>query len=154
MPSLDSPLSLYSIPVMWLISYYPSFLKNYMLVGQRAFTNLQPRTNIARMQVKNVPADLAARIARMEGAHINGLENLPFFGLAVLAGNYAGVDDKALNIASGLYLVWRIVFNYLYFNQTTPGAAGLRSMTWLTSLAFPFYLFIKSAQLLSQKKDP
>ncbi|KIM46799.1 hypothetical protein M413DRAFT_63478, partial [Hebeloma cylindrosporum] len=91
------------------------------------FHSVQPRSNIPGLsEKKNISPELAAKLQRLEGAHVNGVENMPFFGLAVLAGNFAGIDNHTLNIASGLYLVWRLVYNYIYINQTTKKQAGLR----------------------------
>jgi len=86
--------------------------------------SLAPRGNIERASSKKelVDSALAARLKRMEGAHYvsgsssggrtcsitcisviqNGLENLPFFGMAILAANFAGLDAKTVNVASGL----------------------------------------------------
>ncbi|KIM46801.1 hypothetical protein M413DRAFT_440373 [Hebeloma cylindrosporum] len=154
MASLSSPLSLYSIPVMWAISHYPSFAKAAILIKAGEHNNLIPRSNIPNLpNKKRISPEVAARLQRMDGAHLNGVENLPFFGLAVLAGNYAGIDNATLNIVSGLYLLWRLVFNYLYLNQTTKTQAALRSLTWLTSLGFPMYLLFKSAYLLHKKSE-
>ncbi|PPQ72696.1 hypothetical protein CVT26_002913 [Gymnopilus dilepis] len=116
------------------------------------FISVQPRSNVANIkEKKSISPELAARLQRMEGAHANGLENLPFFGLAVLAGNWAGIDNKTLNIVSGSYLLWRIAYNYVYFNQSSRRTAGLRSLIWLTSMFFPFYLFFKAASLAGQR---
>ncbi|KDR80167.1 hypothetical protein GALMADRAFT_242432 [Galerina marginata CBS 339.88] len=153
MVSLSSPLSLYAIPAMWVISYYPARVRS-SLIKQAAgnYDNVRPRGNVAKiLDQKNVSPDLAARIQRVEGAHINGLENLPFFGLAVLAGNLAGLDNVTLNVASGLFLALRVAYNYIYFNQSSRRSAGLRTLTWLASVAVPFYLFVKSASLVNQK---
>jgi len=149
MLSLSSPVSILAIPAMWVVSYYPSILKGSVLSKAGEYNNVQPRSNIARLsEKKDISPELVARAARMEGAHLNGLENLPFFGLAVLAGNYAGVDNPTLNKVSGLYILTRILYNYIYITNTTQRASVFRSVIWMTSLSFPFYLFFKAAQLL------
>jgi uncharacterized MAPEG superfamily protein len=137
---------------MWVISYYPVSVRSAIMNKAGEFNNVQPRSNVANIkEKKNISPDVAARLQRMDGAHANGLENLPFFGLAVLAGNWAGVDNATLNITSGLYLVWRMVYNYFYFNQYSERSARRRSLTWFTSMIFPFYLFFKSASIVGQK---
>jgi len=154
MVSLSSPLSIYAIPAMWIVSYYPAFLKGSIMRKAGSFTNIQPRSNVARLsERKDVSPDLVASLARMEGAHLNGLENLPFFGLAVLAGNYAGVDNYTLNKVSGLYILTRLLYNYIYINQTTERESGIRSLIWMTSLVFPTYLFFEAARLLNGKSS-
>jgi len=154
MVSLSSPLSIYAIPAMWVVSYYPSFMKGLIMRKAGTFDNVQPRSSIARLsEKKNVPPELVARLARMEGAHMNGLEILPFFGLAVLAGNYAGVDNYTLNKISGLYILTRILYNYIYINQVTQRGSAFRSIVWIISLGFPSYLFLKAAQLLNENSS-
>ncbi|KAH9478501.1 hypothetical protein JR316_0008956 [Psilocybe cubensis] len=151
MVSLSTPLSLYAIPLMWIITYYPAYAKSALIKRVAGFNNVQPRGNPARLEKKGVPPEILARLQRIEGAHNNGLESLPFFGLAVLAGNYAGMDTASLNVASGLYLVWRVIYNYIYFNQSSQKTAGLRTITWASSMLFPFYIYIKSASLVIAK---
>ncbi|PPQ72874.1 hypothetical protein CVT24_001548 [Panaeolus cyanescens] len=166
MVSLTDNLSLYSIIGMWVISYYPTFAKSAMLTKARAFNNVVPRSNISRLaDKKHVPQDVAARAARAEGAHLlglaltlsiippdqNGVEAMPFFGLAVLAGNYAGIDNYTMNVTCGFYLLSRMLFNYIYLNQTTRTMGNIRSLVWLLSLGAPFYLLGKSASLLASK---
>ncbi|KAF8875407.1 hypothetical protein CPB84DRAFT_1689632, partial [Gymnopilus junonius] len=131
--SLNKPLYLYSLPLIWFASFYPNTLKaieskRYLKIENTiGYNNLQPRSNIPNIKEKeNIPPELAARLQRIEGAHANGMESLPFFGLAVLAGNWAGVDNQTLNIACGLHLICRIAYNYIYFNQTSRRSAGLR----------------------------
>ncbi|KAF8155903.1 hypothetical protein B0H34DRAFT_513464 [Crassisporium funariophilum] len=154
MISIQSPLSLYAIPAMWVVSYYPVFAKSFIMRKAGAWNNVAPRGNIGRLpEKKNISPELAARLTRMEGAHLNGVENIAFFGLAVLVGNYAGLDDVTLNTASGLYLLARMVYNYIYINQTTVRTSQFRSLTWAASLGFPFYLFIKSAQQVAAQKS-
>jgi len=152
MVSFASPLSILSIPAMWLTSYYPAFLKGFVMRKVGEFNNVQPRGNVALFaEREDASPELAARFARMEGAHLNGLENLPFFGLAVLAGNYAGIDNYTLNIVSSLYILTRILYNYVYISHTTERGSTLRTLVWLISLGFPFYLFFKAVQLLGEK---
>ncbi|KAF8155904.1 hypothetical protein B0H34DRAFT_715290 [Crassisporium funariophilum] len=66
-----------------------------------------------------------------------------FFGLAVLVGNYAGLDNLTLNTASGLYLFARLMYNYFYINVLI---ADLRTFAWVTSL---FSLFTSSSNQLN-----
>ncbi|KAJ3509739.1 hypothetical protein NLJ89_g5058 [Agrocybe chaxingu] len=113
---------------------------------------IAPRMTAANLaKNKDLSPEFVAKAARMEAAHQNGLESLPLFGLAVIAGNVAGLDNTTLNIAAGSYLVTRMIFNYVYFIQQTKRMAALRSLTWIASLTFPFYILVKSAQVLGAK---
>ncbi|CAA7267305.1 unnamed protein product [Cyclocybe aegerita] len=152
MVSLSEPLSLYAIPAMWVISYYPIFKRAAFIRKTNAVNPIAPRATAANLaKNKDLSPEFVAKAARMEGAHQNGLENLPFFGLAVIAGNVAGLHNRTLNIAAGSYLVARMLFNYFYFVQETKRTARLRSLAWITSLTFPFYLLVKSAQVFGAR---
>ncbi|KAF4618521.1 hypothetical protein D9613_009992 [Agrocybe pediades] len=170
--TLATPLSLYAIPAMWIISLYPAFARvstfNEVFQLERNVNESlkwlpddssaesrsvrQPRVSYASVaQKKTIPPAVAARIQRLEGAHANGLENLPIFGLAVLAGNFAQMDSANLNIACGFYLLTRLAYNHFYARQYDEKSADIRSLTWVISLASPLYIFFKSASLLAQK---
>jgi len=149
---LSTNLSIFSIPAMFLVSYYPALKKISTLKEYKIYNNVQPRGNVAFAQAKSdIPPEVSARIARMEGAHNNGLENSPFFGLSVLAANYAGVAAPKLNIATGLYLLCRVIYNYIYINQTTPRVSGYRTLIWNISILFPFYLLISAGVKIASK---
>jgi hypothetical protein len=78
-----------------------------------------------------------------------------------VAGNVARVEPKFLNAASGIYLLSRIAFNYIYINNESsepdpltisiwanPTAVELagnaRSVAYLTGIFSCFALFIKA----------
>ena len=120
--NLDSPLSLYSIPVVWFTSFYPAALRVrvFLLHNQRCmkfhvsirplqskklldttsaskilaggfimnaniYRSVQPRANIAKVvNNENISRDVAARIQRMEGAHLNGNEAFPLWVAAIV----------------------------------------------------------------------
>ena len=121
--NLDSPLSLYSIPVVYFTSFYPTTLKvcifsfiakerifhiatsssrltklldttsasNFLvrnIEGRDANIHLsvQPRSNTSKVaNDKNISPELAARIQRMEGAHLNGNEAFPLWVAAIVS---------------------------------------------------------------------
>jgi len=152
MVSLSEPLSLYSIPALWLITYYPSFKKSFIMNKRGAWNNVVPRSNIARIaEKKSINPELASRLVLMDGAHQNGLENMYFFSAAVLAGNYAGLSNEQLNTAAGLFVLCRLAYNYAYLNQRSVVSAGIRSTIWLVSLVSPFYILFQAVSLLRQK---
>lgn len=51
-----------------------------------------------------------------------------------LAGNFAGLDQKLLNIASGTFITIRLLFNYLYINQKTDSVAWTRTAAFFSGL--------------------
>ncbi len=88
------------------------------------------------------------RIIRAEGAQINGFENLGLFASAVVAANVAGLPAKTLNALCGGYLASRVVYNFIYINNTTETLGNLRTAVFLTGLGHIFTLFIKSGNIL------
>ncbi|KAJ7857174.1 hypothetical protein B0H13DRAFT_2672802 [Mycena leptocephala] len=120
-------LSLYSIPAVWLTAFIPVMLKTSTIQKVKGFNNVQPRSNTARVTGDTkIPPDIAGRIERMEGAHFNGNENFPIWVAAVLAGNFAGLDNYTMNVVSIAYICGRMLYNYIYINQSTRAQSSLR----------------------------
>ncbi|KAF8155925.1 hypothetical protein B0H34DRAFT_514162 [Crassisporium funariophilum] len=135
----NSPLSLYSIPVVWFTSFYPSLWKFMTIDNSVGYNNVQPRSNTARMATeKSISPAMAARIQRMEGAHLNGNEAMPLWFAAVLAGNYTGLDNHWMNTMSAAYVVTRILFNQVYVNHNHAAKGWLRSFLYFLGLGKEF----------------
>lgn len=96
------------------------------------------------MENKVSPA-LALRLARMEGAHMNGNEAMPLWFAAVIAGNLAGLDHRYLNILAASYVGTRIAYNtvYIYYNDVAKG--WLRSFLYFFGLSFPLRILWAAA---------
>jgi uncharacterized MAPEG superfamily protein len=92
-----------------------------------------------------------ARILRCEGAQTNGFENLGLFATAVLAGNLAGLTAQTLNAFSGGYCLSRIVYNFIYINNTSEAMANTRTVVFLAGIGQIFTLFIQSGNILRTK---
>jgi uncharacterized MAPEG superfamily protein len=92
-----------------------------------------------------------ARILRCEGAQTNGFENLGLFATAVLAGNLAGLPAQTLNTLSSGYCLSRIVYNFIYINNTSEAMANTRTMVFLAGIGQIFTLFIQSGNILRGK---
>jgi hypothetical protein len=70
MSFLDSSLALYSIPLAWVTTVYPTFMRVSAVEKYLPYDNIQPRHNIARLEKKGVPPDVIARIQRMSDANL------------------------------------------------------------------------------------
>ncbi|KAJ7612734.1 hypothetical protein FB45DRAFT_939656, partial [Roridomyces roridus] len=150
----STPISLYTIPLVWATALIPAAMRNVALVSIKKFNNVSPRANTTRTRSdKAVPPEVSARIDRMEAAHMNGNENLPLWAAAVLAANFAGLDTRTVNIVSIVYLVGRILFNYIYINQTTRLHGTLRSFTFFATLSLPLYLLFAAATKVAKAGD-
>ncbi|KAJ7474118.1 hypothetical protein FB451DRAFT_284523 [Mycena latifolia] len=146
MPFLSGALSLYSIPVVWATAFVPMTLKHATIKKVKGWDNVQPRANTSRVAAdKTVPPAIAARIERMEGAHLNGNENFPIWVAAVLAGNFAGLDNRTLNVVSIAYICGRVLFNLIYINQQTHVQSVMRTIVFFSSLSLPMYLLFAAA---------
>ncbi|KAJ7153547.1 hypothetical protein C8R43DRAFT_1002468 [Mycena crocata] len=144
--TLSTPLSLYSIPAVWLTAFLPVTMKTMLIQKVKGYNNLEPRATTSRIGTdKGLPPAIAARILRMEGAHLNGYENFPIWVAAVLAGNIAGLDSYTLNVVSLFYIAGRITYNYIYFNQATEFQSWVRSGVYFSTLSLPMYIIFKSA---------
>ncbi|KAN0095989.1 hypothetical protein V8E51_014794 [Hyaloscypha variabilis] len=62
-----------------------------------------------------------ARILHAEAAQTNCFENLALLATAVLARNLAGLPAATLNTLSGGYLLSRVLYNFVYINNTSDG---------------------------------
>jgi uncharacterized MAPEG superfamily protein len=73
----------------------------------RSLTARSPRGFLASLQKKDKLTADEKRIVRSESAQQNGFENVPFFGIAILAGNYAKLAPSTLNTLALVYLASR-----------------------------------------------
>ncbi|CAA7267306.1 unnamed protein product [Cyclocybe aegerita] len=148
MVDFNSPLSLYSIPVIWFTSFYPNFWKFLIIDRKVGYNNVQPRSNLnqAKTAKDKISPELAARLERMEGAHLNGNEALPLWAAAVLAGNLVGLDNHWMNIMSASYVVSRLLFNHLYINFNHVGNGVPRTIVFFIGLSFPLRILWKAAE--------
>ncbi|KAF8888584.1 hypothetical protein BD779DRAFT_1611294 [Infundibulicybe gibba] len=148
--TLSSPLSLYSIPVVWVTAFYPMTMKFLLIDKMMGYNNIQPRSNTDKfVRNKNIHPDIAARAERMEGAHLNGNEAFPLWTAAILAGNFAGIDNRTLNISALGYIAARLLYNHVYINHESGGMSWLRSTIFFSGVAFPITLLIKAANKIS-----
>ncbi|KZT24838.1 hypothetical protein NEOLEDRAFT_1178919 [Neolentinus lepideus HHB14362 ss-1] len=149
--TLSTPLAIYSIPVVWLTTFYPMKMKVRLMDQTIGYNKVQPRANTQKIgKDAGTSPEVANRVARMEGAHLNGNEILPLWIGAVALGNHARLSNKAVNIASIAFITLRVLYNYVYINGTTTNQAHLRTLIWLSSVAVPMTLIIQSANTVRQ----
>ncbi|TID13833.1 hypothetical protein E2P81_ATG01763 [Venturia nashicola] len=144
---LTGNLSLYTIPAAWVLAIAPHFYAASL--GGNKFDNKSPRTYTSSL-ASDQTLDQATKdaIIRAEGAQQNGFENLGLFAAAVLAGNYAKLDNSTLNWLSLGYLGSRVVYNLLYVNNTSDTTANARTGAFLSGIGLIFTLFIKSGNAI------
>ncbi|TEB34205.1 hypothetical protein FA13DRAFT_1812157 [Coprinellus micaceus] len=149
---LDAPLSLYSIPVAWLLAYIPQVIKVTTASKFTTYDNLDPRTNVSKISAKDKVDDrLKAKVARADAAHQNGLESFPVWSIAVLVANYAGLASRSINNTALVYLGSRVVYNYIYINQSKQWHGSSRTLVWNVGVGAALSLLIRSANLVSSR---
>jgi len=113
-------LSYYTVPVAWALCLAPHVyaIKLYdRLSPTQKFDGANPRTFLAAIEANpDLETPSRERLARAEGAQLNGFENLGFFAAGVVAANASGVDTWWLNALSFAYLFNRALFNVLYIS--------------------------------------
>ncbi|TFK70174.1 hypothetical protein BDN72DRAFT_839383 [Pluteus cervinus] len=154
MVHFSTPLSLYSIPVAWFVALYPTSLKVFLARSTTGYDNLEPRRTVASLADKKNDPAVVAKAARMEAAHMNGNEAFPLWVAGVLAANFAGVDQRALNVLSLLYIILRNLYNFIYIYQSKPYHATVRTVVWALSVAVPMYLLFAAAVKLEHQGHP
>nr|GAT58079.1 predicted protein [Mycena chlorophos] len=147
-------LSLYSIPAVWFTAFVPWPFKTVLIFLHSnnvwGYGNVTPRLNTSRAQKdKSLPPAIAEKILRLEGAHLNGFENLPLWFAAIILGNMAKLDNYTLNVLSLSYVCGRLLFNYLYYRQENDWQGSLRSIVFFVCFSMPMYILLKSAAVIA-----
>ena len=71
---------------------------------------------------------------RLNRAHLNVTENLPFFGVVVLAGLYMQLQDTAFQILPSLILYARVAQSLIHVASGTMAAVTLRFICYLVQV--------------------
>jgi uncharacterized MAPEG superfamily protein len=95
----------------------------------------------------NNPRDWAAKQtgwkARAAAAQNNGFEALPLFVFAVLAAQFAGLDQARTDQLAMAFIGARLVYTALYFANI----AALRSVVWAVGLGCTIAIFAPTLKL-------
>jgi uncharacterized MAPEG superfamily protein len=123
------PIAYWCVLVAVILAYFPTALPK---VRKGGYDNAAPRESEARY---------TGFAARAYGAHQNGLEGLPFFGLAVLTADYLGGRADLVDALAMAYIGARVVYVALYLK----GAATLRTVAWGIGFFIVIALFTSPA---------
>ncbi|KAI1265398.1 hypothetical protein F5Y18DRAFT_51044 [Xylariaceae sp. FL1019] len=141
--------SFYTLPLAWFFANLPGFYakslapKTYDIAYPRQFSESVQKDQSLSKQVKN-------KIFRCESAAANGQETVAFYLASVIAANYAGVPVESINTWCGVYLVSRLVYNYVYvFLQENRNLAPVRSLVWNAGIVSWVVLFVKAGNRIS-----
>jgi len=136
--------SFYAVPAAWVVSLLPHIYATslYDRSSSQKFDPRYPRGLTSKIASdQSLPQATKDRILRAEAAQQNGFENVGLFAAAVVAGNVAGVDNWWLNTLSGGYLASRVLYNVIYVNNETKGAASARTGVFLSGIFMIFQLY-------------
>jgi uncharacterized MAPEG superfamily protein len=138
-------ISFFAIPAYWVLTLLPH---NYAIgimkkANNNRWNNSSPRSSKWDATLReSTPAEVYARYERAEAAHKNGMENLPIFAGAVLAGNIANLSSFTLNSFVIAYLCLRVVYTFIYVNVTSHRFSFFRTATWLVSTLMCMGIFV------------
>ena len=147
--------SFYAVPIAWAMSLAPHSyaISLYARKSTKKFDNREPRSMTSKLaDDQSIDKATKDRIIRAESAQANGFENLGFFAAAVVAGNMAGLSNQTMNLLSGSYLATRLLYNFIYINNTTGALAATRSLTFFTGVGFIWTMFIMAGNAINKSR--
>ncbi|KAK2743905.1 hypothetical protein FQN57_004528 [Myotisia sp. PD_48] len=112
------------------------------------YTNLMPRENLDALR-SSIPEKTWTRLFRAQCAHLNAMETLPLFAVAMIAGNITKVPVNDLNLIAAEYVGARILYTALYIGARSEFMSYMRSSVWAWSIALPVYALVKAGRMAS-----
>jgi len=120
--------------------------KVYERATSKHFDNTRPRSLTSTIKedqsVSKADKDL---VIRAEGCQQNGFENVGIFAAAVVV---AKLDVGYLNMLSWGYIASRVVYTYIYLNNTSLGFAYVRSVVFVGGVGLCMTMFVSAANVL------
>lgn len=136
-------ISYYTVPAAWFLCLAPHVyaitLYDKASTAEK-FDRVNPRTLLSAPKANRmIDSSTKQRIARAEGAQLNGFENLGFFAGSVVAANAAGVNVRWLNALSMIYLFSRALYAVLYIKGVSriPRGGPFHAALMSVSVAHP-----------------
>ncbi|OJJ59878.1 hypothetical protein ASPSYDRAFT_903118 [Aspergillus sydowii CBS 593.65] len=112
-------------------------------------SNILPRENLSNLKGK-VTDKVWTRLAKARGAHLNAMENVPLFAVAMLAGNVAKLPTKELNVLSLEYIGVRLLYMATYMGARSEAISYVRTGLWAWSVSIPILALIKAGNIFNQ----
>ncbi|KAL5341270.1 hypothetical protein BJX70DRAFT_395990 [Aspergillus crustosus] len=110
-------------------------------------SNIIPRENLSTLNGK-ISSQIWASLAKARGAHLNAMENLPLFAVAMLAGNVARLPTNELNVLSLEYLGARLLYMATYIGARSEAISYVRTGLWAWSISIPIMALVKAGNAL------
>ncbi|MBC8067125.1 MAG: MAPEG family protein [Deltaproteobacteria bacterium] len=110
------------ILLAWLLAYAPKLVSSVAMARQPGgYDNKNPRVQQAKLEGWG---------ARAHAAHMNGMENFPAFGIAVLVAHVGGGDPRRAGLLAISYVIARVLYTAAYVADVD----RLRSVLWTLGL--------------------
>jgi len=152
--TFSTPLSMYTVPVLFFTVLYPQFTLNALIVKLlKGFPNVNPRGNMDVCRQKGVPEKLVEKMERMKAAHNNGFEGFPLWAISILSANASGVDPRSTNTIAISLVAARSLYNYLYVSNDNGSVLKAYSCTavWFGTLGLCFTLLVQSGNTFASR---
>ena len=134
--------SIFAMPVYWVLMMVPHFVA--LSVLGPAYNNANPRSTKGRDEAPMIVGEQKFSLyERLEGIHLNSLENMPLFFGAVIVGNLAGLDAQQLNGVVWGYIASRLVYSFLYASISSGSASYARTLVFMIGVFLNLYLLIR-----------
>ncbi|KAL2864195.1 uncharacterized protein BJX67DRAFT_361901 [Aspergillus lucknowensis] len=112
-------------------------------------SNILPRENLANLK-GTLKSQVWTQLAKARGAHLNAMENLPLFAVAMLAGNVAKLPTSELNTLSLEYLGARLLYMATYMGARSEAISYVRTGLWAWSVSIPIMALVKAGKVFNQ----
>ena len=129
----------HAVPLALLLAYIPHFIRVFVYVrpalaraGGGGYDVRYTRESVAKV---TDATETGRTVARLSGAHQNGLEIFAAFAAAVcLALATKRVPADTLDAAATAFLALRVVYNWLYATGVQAWKGPARSVVWVASM--------------------
>lgn len=143
--------SFYCIPLYYALTLIPHNVAVYTILKATngKWNNASPRSSSWNSELKkSVPAKTLALFERLEATHNNGLENLPVFVGAILAGNLARLGKGEMNAFVATYLGLRVLYTAIYVGGTSQKGSLVRTTVWFANLLLAMGVFVRAGMAM------
>ncbi|MCJ1331395.1 hypothetical protein MMC10_008085 [Thelotrema lepadinum] len=141
--------SILAIPAYYAIVMTCHVYATFLLVKadkeRNVYDNRNPRAATPESLRKVMGPPAYDRYSKAKSAHTNGHENFPLFVAAMLAGNFAGLDSRSLNIMAAGLLMTRVAYSFSYILAKTRGQSFIRSLVFNVGTFMKMYILVKAA---------
>ena len=158
--TLNAPLPTYA-PHFAIFNFLLSYVFSSARVQKmnlKIDDNVSPRYDLDSQKVESriasgkITREQVDRLKRIYSAHQNSMEHFPVFIGAMLFATVAGLEEGMVNKYGLLYSVVRVLYIWIYANNTTRQAAGIRSVLWWAGNITCIRLFWFAGKALNAKK--